>query len=144
MYCVKVANRMECQKCGYPFSEARWPELDIPCNATQSGYDDAVAPHISKWREMNGEFQQVEMDGVREHCEHDPVAIGVKEISKWNQEKWKDDILGQRVVIWASNEGGYNSTSVDLCELLKWLSDKYQTDSIFRLITLFSTYNTCE
>jgi hypothetical protein len=33
--CNKIKNRIECQKCGYPYSEARWPDYDtepLPCD----------------------------------------------------------------------------------------------------------------
>jgi hypothetical protein len=54
--CIKVNNSMECYKCGYPWSEARWPdELGIRCDATQVEYDRATAPHLHRWRAMNGD-----------------------------------------------------------------------------------------
>jgi hypothetical protein len=51
--CVKVANSMECYKCGYPWSEARWPdELGIRCDATQAEYNRATAPHMAPVKEV--------------------------------------------------------------------------------------------
>lgn len=46
MACRKVANRIECEKCGYPFSEARYPDdVDnpLPCNAT----DEEIKQHMA-------------------------------------------------------------------------------------------------
>jgi hypothetical protein len=61
--CIKVDNRMECFKCGYPYSEARWPdELGIRCDATQEEYNNATAPHMKKWREINAELSVGSVD----------------------------------------------------------------------------------
>jgi hypothetical protein len=49
------------------------------------------------------------MIGVREYCEGMAVEL------------WRDGQSG-RLVIKAWNEAGHNSTEVDLCDLIHWLS----------------------
>lgn len=49
-----------------------------------------------------------EMVGVREYAEGFPVAL------------WRDEETGRLVVV-AENEGGNNSTAVDLLDLIGWL-----------------------
>jgi hypothetical protein len=49
------------------------------------------------------------LDGVREYSEGDVVEL------------WRDDDTG-RLVIRARNECGNNSTTVDLFDLLEWMS----------------------
>jgi len=46
------------------------------------------------------------LEGVREYCEKEPVEI---------------DTENGREVIVAANEGGHNSTRVDLLDLINWL-----------------------
>lgn len=58
---------------------------------------------------------EIEMDGVTEYCEGMPVHL---------LESTKDPYtfkLIDRWVIQAANEGGHNSTEVDLVDLLLWL-----------------------
>jgi len=57
---------------------------------------------------------QIEMVGVREHGEEYPVSVA-------------RDNKTARWVILAANEGGYNSTVVDLFDLLKWINHNYDT-----------------
>lgn len=73
------------------------------------------------------ERQDVEMDGVKEYHEEYPVVLrlgkkhrdGMENIYKFNPEN--------RWLIVAENEGGYNSTAIDLCELIEWLK-KHRPD----------------
>jgi hypothetical protein len=53
-------------------------------------------------------MKKVIMQGVREYCEDMEVTL---------QMQYK----GTRLVINARNEGGYNSTEVDLLDLLDWV-----------------------
>lgn len=50
----------------------------------------------------------IKMEGVREYCEEFGVEL--------------NDVNG-RPVIMAYNEGGYNSTQVDLLDLIEWLKE---------------------
>jgi hypothetical protein len=52
-------------------------------------------------------MKKIVMEGVREYCEEMDVKLG------------KGD--NGRLVIVALNEAGYNSTEVDLLDLLEWL-----------------------
>lgn len=51
----------------------------------------------------------VEMSGVREYAEGYPVRLCAMD--------------NARLAIEARNQGGYDCTHVDLCDLLKWLQD---------------------
>ena len=68
---------------------------------------------------------KIEMEGVREYAEHMPVTLSVetKDNRVWNPElkDWAD--MPRRLVVVALNEGGYNSTAIDLEDLLHWLSN---------------------
>lgn len=63
------------------------------------------------------------MEGVIEYDENMPVTIE-RITSLWNETTGLDEKLegDGRLVICASNEAGYNGTSVDLSGLLEWLS----------------------
>lgn len=58
------------------------------------------------------------MEGVREYVERSSVEL-VTIVD--------DETREERVVILATNEGGYNSTQVDLLDLLKWLNKNLPT-----------------
>lgn len=55
----------------------------------------------------------IEMHGVTEYAEGYIVKLGIEEA--------KNTKRGDRPVITAINEGGFNSTSVDVIELLAWI-----------------------
>lgn len=55
------------------------------------------------------------MTGVREYAEKMEVELFVEQPDKYN------GLDRERLVIQAYNEGGHNSTSVDLLDLLYWL-----------------------
>ncbi len=57
------------------------------------------------------------MEGVMEYCENDPVFLLTREADEFYQ-----DGHG-RLVISATNEGGYNSTQVDLLQLIQWIKN---------------------
>jgi len=57
----------------------------------------------------------MKLDNVQEYCENKPVEL-IKTDCYYN-----DKIFRKRLVIKAYNEGGYNSTEVDLLQLLNWL-----------------------
>jgi len=49
--CNKIKNRIECQKCGYSYSEARWPDDGmnrLPCDVS----DFEVGAHIQFVKNM--------------------------------------------------------------------------------------------
>ena len=51
--CNKIAMRIECESCGYPYSEALWPDNyddPIPCDATTL----ALAAHINDVKILMG------------------------------------------------------------------------------------------
>jgi predicted type IV restriction endonuclease len=50
---------------------------------------------------------ETKMNGVSEYCEEMAVRLAITDNGRW--------------VVRALNEGGYNSTEVDLFELLEWL-----------------------
>ncbi len=56
--------------------------------------------------------EKVVMDGVREYCESYPVRLMERD---------------GRLCIEAENEGGYNSTEVDVLDVLAWVK-KFRPD----------------
>ena len=54
---------------------------------------------------------------IREYVEEMPVII-----SDWQETDREENPIGEkRVVISALNEGGYNGTLVDLCDVISWV-----------------------
>ncbi len=66
---------------------------------------------------------EIEMVGVTEYCENIPVYLtdttGIYEYLV-DKSEWAGN---GRLVIKAINEGGYNSTQIDVLELIQWLKD---------------------
>lgn len=61
--------------------------------------------------------------GVREYAEGMEVTLDITKKSEWKGSC--DHTPPGRLIISASNEGGYNGTEVDLLDLLTWL-DKHR------------------
>jgi hypothetical protein len=64
-------------------------------------------PNAISGKIEDGEKQCVEMEGVREYIEVEPVKLVYNNAG--------------HLVVQAINEGGYNSTEVDLLQLIQWL-----------------------
>jgi len=49
--CIKVDYRIECLKCKYPPSEARWPDTEppLPCDAEEGVIDEYVSDQFDKY-----------------------------------------------------------------------------------------------
>ena len=61
------------------------------------------------------------LNGVTEYCEGMPVEL-IKTTGAYTPETEMDEWPGHgRMVIKAKNEGGHNSTEVDLLELITWI-----------------------
>ncbi len=69
----------------------------------------------------NASMNRIDMDNVTEYCENERVQLVV------------GDTGGHSVVI-ATNEGGYNSTQVDVFELLAWFKAYFDTANIDEII----------
>lgn len=68
---------------------------------------------MAKARDIKMRKDDIKMDGVTEYAEGYIVVLGIEEA--------KNTKRGDRPVITAINEGGFNSTSVDVIELLTWI-----------------------
>lgn len=69
----------------------------------------------------------IEMIGVREYSEGEPVYLSkLKKDTYWDgkpeEEIWGSKLNGREVIV-ASNEGGYNCTQIDLLGLVEWLKN---------------------
>ena len=62
-----------------------------------------------------------EMTGVREYCEQYPVALVLVSPHAERPEYGPLPTEGPRWCVQAMNEGGHNSTSIDLLDLIQWL-----------------------
>ena len=60
--------------------------------------------------------QTIKCENVHEYAEGEQVSLLLDEIEDFMTGK----IIGKRWVIHAINEGGFNGTSVDLFEFLRW------------------------
>lgn len=87
------------------------------------GYKNTEIKYYECLVEESYEFQE----------EYD-VCVGVRDIPKDREKYGGDSCSGiekvnipveKRLVIRAYNEGGYNSTEVDLLTFLKWVKDKH-------------------
>lgn len=86
----------------WEFQVVYWQGVQV---GTAETYDEALrktANHL-----FVEEGSQIQLDGVNEYMEYYPVNL-------INNERG-------RLVIKAFNEGGYNSTEVDLIQLLEWI-----------------------
>lgn len=65
------------------------------------------------WKNRRLSNQGIVMEGVREYCEEMEVRLLKR---------------NGRYVIEARNEGGYNSTEVDLLDLIQWLQKFHEQE----------------
>lgn len=69
--------------------------------------DNFVVTHIDEENvEDRHIYASVKLNGIREYCEGYPVSLSYK---------------NKRPALVARNEGGFNSTKVDLGDLIKWI-----------------------
>jgi hypothetical protein len=67
--------------------------------------------------------QDNEMPGVREYCEQYPVAIVLVPPDEERPPYGPSPAEGPRWCVRALNEGGHNSTEIDLLDLIRWLRE---------------------
>lgn len=64
-----------------------------------------------------------EMSGVREYCEQYPATLVLVPPDEKRPRFGPLPTEGSRWCVHALNEGGHNSTSIDLLDLIRWLRD---------------------
>ena len=65
--CNKVDARIECEKCGYPFSEARWPDdYDAPLDCDAEEVD--IVEHIRHCKRLEEDISSHPYDCKCIYC----------------------------------------------------------------------------